>query len=282
MKLTSIDLYSNDVSVATFSFRDPGSQNPYTAKSIDGLDADVIVPKFYGYNAASTKKFYDLTLGQRDITITIALNPDFSVLKTYSELRDDLYKVISSSRTGIVQLRFKNGATTIAAISGFVTKFESPQFAQTPEVKLTIRCDDPMLKSLTPVSVSPLLLDTSFQITDIDSTAPHGFQFQLTFNADTLSFVMQDAVVPEWAFTITPGVIGANTGFKNNDILYFSSENGNKQLYLIRAATAIYIVDKIAIGSTWPVLFPGTNPFEITSGAFTWDALTYYKTYWGV
>jgi hypothetical protein len=49
MKITNIDLLSSDDTlVANFSFRDPGTINPYIVKEIVGLDADEIVPKFYG------------------------------------------------------------------------------------------------------------------------------------------------------------------------------------------------------------------------------------------
>lgn len=281
MRITSVELYSNNRNAASFSFRDPGAKNPYIVQGIFGLDADEIVPKFYGLSPDGSNKYYDLALSNREIVIRVALNPNVNLKKSYSDLRDDLYRVIASSRTGTIQLRLNNGLATVAAISGLVTKFEAPHFNETPEVQLTIKCSDSMFRSLEPIEVDFSLLDTSTTVSDLASTAPHGFSFSIKFNADTPSFVMRDASTPTWLFTVTPGVIGANTGFKNNDELYFSSEN-DKQIYIIRSATTIQLVDKVQIGSIWPMLFPGQNDLEIITGNFTWNYLSYYPTYWGV
>ena len=282
MKLTSIDLYSNNQQVASLSFRDPGSRNPYIAQNTTGLDAGEIVPKFYG-NSNSGKKQYNLSLVKREVVLLISLNPQFSLGKSYSDLRDDLYRAVASSRDGLVQLQFKNGSSTIACVSGFVTKFETGMFSKTPQVQMTINCEDGMLRSLNEISVDEVILGTSNTIVDNASTAPHGFKFNITFNAPTTSFVIRDATVPDWLFTITPGVIGANTGFINNDQLYFSSAYNGRLVYIVRGGVTIYLVDKIQPGSIWPILFPGPNDLELVStGAFTWNELTYYQTYWGV
>lgn len=281
MKVTSIELYSNNQKAASFSFRDPTAKNPYIVQGVFGLDASEIVPKFYGSSSDGVSKFYDMGIRSREIVIRVALNPQLTLRKTYSDLRDDLYRVISSSRTGLIQLRFNNGSATVATVSGFVSKFESALFNQLPEVQLTIKCDDPMLRALEPVEVSYAVLGTEMNVIDPYSTSPHGFTFQLTFTQDTASFVMKDSA-DLWTFTVTPGVIGANTGFKNNDTLTFSSELGQKTISIVRSAQTILLVDKVQPGSTWPVLFPGSNLLEIVTGTFTWESLTYYPTYWGV
>ncbi len=101
MRLTSVNIYApNSNNVINLSFRNPMSQNPYIAKSIVGLDADEITPNFYGISDLSNKKYYNLSLKKRDVVIQIGLNPNFSLGKSYSDLRDDLYKLISSARTG--------------------------------------------------------------------------------------------------------------------------------------------------------------------------------------
>jgi hypothetical protein len=281
MKITSVELYSNNKHAASFSFRDPGALNPYIVQGIFGLDADEIIPKFYSLSPDGLNKYYDLTLRNREIVIRVALNPNTDLKKTYSELRDDLYRAISSSRTGLIQLRFNNNLSTVAAISGRITKFEAPHFNQTPEVQLTVKCSDYFLRALDPVEVNYYILETPTTIVDPFSTAPHGFSLNIKFTADTPSFIMRDSDTPSWIFTVTPGVIGANTGFKINDELYFSSEN-DKQIYIVRASTKIQLVDKVQPGSFWPMMFPGENDFEVVTGTFTWGYLTYYPTYWGV
>ncbi len=89
MKITNIDLLSSaGINMAHFSFRDPGATNPYIVKEIIGLDADAIIPKFYGLSQTSSSKYYSLSLEGREIVLSIALNPRFNLGETYSGLRD--------------------------------------------------------------------------------------------------------------------------------------------------------------------------------------------------
>lgn len=282
MRVTSVDIYaSNSSNFISLSYRDPASKNPFQVKSILGLDADEITPKFYRVGSGGMGKYYDLTLSKRDVVVQIALNPTFALGKSYSGLRDELYKLISSSRTGVVQLQFKDGATTVAAVSGFITKFESPQFAQSPEVQLTIECGDPMLRALAE-TVVPIagLNPQSTVVTDALSTAPHGFRFGVKFTAATVSFSIKDAVAASWTFAVD--LTGSPlVQFAADDELRLSSEYNNRYLHLIRGGVTTHLVDRIVPNSVWPVLFPGANPL-VCSNLVQWDHIKHFLTYWGV
>lgn len=282
MKLTSLELYSNDQVVAVLSLVDYAGLNPYQIISSTGLDADEIIPKFYGFSKLTNKRQYNLSVPNRQITLKIGLNPNFGLGKSYSDLRDDLSKAIASTRSGLIQLRFKNGSNILAVIEGFISAFEAPRFSKTQEVQLSINCTSPMFRAPTPVSITTAGLGTSFNIVDNDSTAPHGFKFTLTFNANTASFVIKDSLTPEWTFTLTPENIAGLSGFKTNDTLHFSSEDGDKYIYVVRSSVVYHIADSIEQGSTWPLIFPNTNPFVITTDAFTWGVMSHYPTYWSV
>jgi hypothetical protein len=281
MKVTSIDIVpANSTNAITLSFRDPTSQNPYIAKEILGLDADEIIAKYYGSDSADNK-YYDLSPVKRDIIVKVSLNPDFAVGKSYSDLRDDLYRLIASSRTGAITLKFKNGTTEKASVSGFVTKFEAPNFTKTPEVQITVSCRDAMLKAVDEVNVALSVLDTPFKtVTDSESTAPHGFRFGVIMQGTVVDFSVQDSEIPNWAFEVN--LTGSSlTEFVVGDELHFSSEVNNRYLYLVRGFDIIHLVDKIIPTSIWPVMFPGDNPF-ILSELARWDYITHYPTYWGV
>lgn len=280
MKLTSVELRpKGSTSFCVLSFRDPKRVNSYNVKAIDGLDAEAITPRYYG--AFGTSKFYNLMLERRDINIRIELNPNFTLNETYSGLRDALYKMIASSRTGQMQIQFKNGTEVLGVISGFVSKVEAPNFDRMQEVRITVKCDEPMLKALTPVNVTVAgLLPSNTTIDDIKSTAPHGFKFTLNITAARASVIIDDPVKTDidWNFTVTP--VG---GFLNGDVLHFSSEYNNKYLYLVRGATTIHLGDVIAAGSIWPILFPGINTIRfLSSTGMAWATISYYPTYWGV
>lgn len=279
MRVTSVELHpANSSAVCVLSFRDPGRVNPYNVKSITGLDADEIVSRFYR-GSGSTTKFYNLSLEKKDISVLISLNPSFETNETYSILRDNLYKIISSSRTGSVEVQFKDGETVVASVSGLVKKFEATHFDKEPQVQLTISCDDPMLRAPTPVVVNAALLnEANANIQDLFSTAPHGFQFTIFVINPVASIRITDPLDLTWEFVVTP--VG---GFLANDVLHFSSERNDKQLYLTRGATTIYLADVISPISVWPILFPGDNTFALDNPTkLTWTSVQFRPTYWGV
>lgn len=284
MRITNVGLYSNGFEVANFSFRDPETRNPYVIQGMFGLDADEIVPKFYGFSTTSKTRQYDMTLAKREITLRIALIPQAGTGKTYSDLRDDLYRAIASSRDGLVQLRFNNRSATTAAISGFITKFEASLSTKQPEVQLTIKCTESMLKSMTHIDVDVSDFGTAFTISDYVSTAPHGITFEVKFVDDAPVFTIKDQLNPEWFFTVTPGIIFGGSNFKGGDSLIISSEHDNKQVYATRGSEVEQLADRVAVGSLWPRIFPGNNDFliDVGPGSFTWTSAYYWSTYWGV
>lgn len=283
MRVTSVEMYSSAFEEAvTISLLDSEPDAEYQARTILGLDADELIPRFYGWSLSGASKYYDFTLKPRDIVMRIVLNPRFVLGESYSDVRDNLYRIISSNRAGLVVLHFKSGATLVSRILGSIIKFEAIHFTNLPEVQLTIRCNDPMFKGINPVlfEAADLADINPIRIPDSLSTAPHGFTMQVTFNADVASFTIQDVpTTPEWQFVITP-----DGGFDTGDVLNFSSEQSNKYLYYVRGgSTVVHLADKIQSGSIWPILFPGQNEFHFVNlASVTLNEVKYYASYWGV
>jgi hypothetical protein len=282
MRVTTVTLYAvPGEEVITFSLRDSDPRAQYVIRNMVGLDAEELIPKFYGSGLYTKPKFFDFGLKAREIVARIILNPRIRIDESYSDIRDELYRAISSTRTGQVTLHFNSGATTVSQISGFITKFEVPYFTQLPEVQITIRCDDPMFRGINPVEFEPADMKTvnPIIIADSLSTAPHGFCIELTFKAAAPSFTIQDVPTnPEWLFKVVP-----SGGFLIGDKLYFSSEFANKYLYMVRAGVTTYLTDRIQPNSIWPILFPGSNSFHFVDiASFNWNEVDFYPAYWGV
>lgn len=283
MNLTRIELHSgyiyssNNISL---SFKDPRRQNPYNIKEITGLDADEIVSRFYGVSIYGKSKFHNLVLQKREIALRIELNLDFSEGKTYSDLRDELYKMIASNRKGLIELiMIGQKDRIISIISGYVKKFEAFLFTSTPEVQLTIQCDDPMFKGPARIDFDPSVLNPANAILPDDySTAPHGFIFEMEVIQAAGSLIMYD---PNggWAFLVQP--IG---GFLVGDVIHYSSEYAQRYMYIQRGEEEISIVDQIFSESIWPIMFPGINRLIILDGdlMFRFVSCSFYPTYWGV
>lgn len=289
MNVSVIELHpQNSPEECVLSFRDPARRNSYNIVGATGLDADEIVRKFYGNSASSIAAFYALSMEEREIVLKIALNPNFSEGKSYGDLRDDLYRMIASSRTGLIDIWFRNGeftnpdteiVNTVATISGFIEKFESPQFDKKQEVQLTIQCNDALLKSPNLVEIDTEGFDpTLITVDDEISTAPHGFDFEMTFSGFLATLSIFNPFDPSWFFEVSP--IG---GFGAGDILHFSSNPKDKKLFIERGPTEIPLADVVTPGSIWPILFPRENSLACDNPTvMEWTSISYYPLYWGV
>lgn len=277
MRVDTIDLYSNNILFASFDLKTYDQRNPYIVRHVTGLDADELVAQFYGQGSVTAKKYYDLVLRPREIVLRIGLNPKYNVGGTPHKLREDLYRAISSHRAGNVELRFNDNARVVGVIKGFITKFESSLFSKDTDVQITIKCDDPMIKSqyISGPVISELGSGPVFYFIDPISTSPHGFRMKVTFTEDQDGFSISDTT-GDWLFLI-------DYEFLDGDELYLSSEFGEKYLYRIRSGGTLYLMDKLPLGTLWPVLFPGENPFDFSDpSAFEFNEVYWSETHWGV
>ena len=281
MRVSDIDFISGNVEIMSLSVRMPPVDAKYLTKAIIGLDAEAITPKFYGFGLVHREKFYDYTLPPREVVVRAVLNPNYGNNERNADLRDELYRTISSSRSSSLMMVFKNGAVSVAQLTGNIIKFEVPHFSMVPEVQLTIRCPDPILRAITYVDmgeddISPV---HPFEITDAISTYPHGLVFEAVLLSAQPTFVLQDKeTAPSWKFELAP-----QGGFLAGDILRVSSEFGDKYVTLERAGVVTPQIDSFLFGSLWPVIFPGYNEFFSNySGQIQWNSVSYRPAFWGV
>jgi hypothetical protein len=277
MNVTSIQLYATttqaiQTQIASFSLDLASHTDRYLIRNITGLDADEIVPKLYG-SGQNGSKYYNMKPSPREIAMRIILNPQYSVNQTPENLRQELYKIISSYRTGQVELRFMNGTTELGTLKGLIIKFEAGLFNQVPEIQLTIRCDFPFFRQSTRTTVANLT--TASTIITSASTAPHGFRMQLTASSINTFFQISKPGDGDWRFRVA-------RVFSAGDQIYLSSEEDNKYIYANVAGSIVQLASSISLGSFWPLLFPGFNQFQIGSGSWTINSFDYYETHWGV
>jgi hypothetical protein len=287
MKITDVELYSNNINFINFGVREVNPSARFMIRDITGLDADEIIPMFYGFSLETEGKFYDFGMKPREIVMKIALNPRFNLGEDYADVRDELYKAISSSRLGLITIHFNAAGTNVGKATAQITKFETVHFAQLPEVQITLRCDDPFFSSIDPVKYdlddlnpnSSGALINPIVISDGLSTAPHGFWMEITFLAASPSFTIQDVPLGyEWKFAVFPA-----GGFTNGAKLYLSSDRRNKYLHMVQGSVVTYLMDRIDVSSIWPILFPGTNSFHIPEiDKLRIDLVEFYASYWGV
>lgn len=280
MKITNVELSSESANVFSFGMITVPSTDKYLIKTMVGLDADEITHSFYGVGAVTNSKFHDFRINSRDIIMRIVANPNYAINETFSDLRDEMYRIISAGRSGLVNLLFMSSGSAIATISGYITKFEVPYFSKVPEFQISIKCYDPMFRGEAPVVLEAADLPSGsglLLLTDALSTAPHGFSMQVDITGSIGYFVIQDTSgTPEWQLRI-------DQSFISGDSLYISSEFGNRYVYMDRSSTITHLMDKIDPGSVWPTIFPGTNQLYFPNfGSFDWVNVTFLPAYWGI
>lgn len=281
MKVTGVELYSNDSNIINFSMSDVATNDKYLIKTIIGLDADEIVRKFYSFSKDQSVKFYNFNLVKRELVFRIQLNPNYYINEDFSEIRDEIYRSISSNRSGLINILFKSGGSAVAQISGYFTRFEVPYFSRVPEIQIHFNCEDFLLRGYSPVELLTADLGTTnhIYVSDSISTAPHGMSMKVTYTGASASFKIQDdPTTPNWEFKVEP--IG---GFLTGDVLFIESEYASKAVYIIRSGVTIPIMDAVTNTSIWPIIFPGSNEFyTYYQSAFTYNYVSYYPAYWGI
>lgn len=280
MRVHRIDLYSNDKEVARFDTDGPNRRNPYILRATSGLDAEQITPQFYGQGAETGVDFTSLSLEPREVVLRIGLQPDYSVGNTPGDLRSNLLRAIASNRRGTVQLRFYENEVVVGILEGFITKHQSNLSGKDSDVFITIKCDDPIIRSqgVTSALISGFADPALPIIIDPISTSPHGFKMKVTYTNDRYGFEMShQSDFPDWEFQL-------NYDFLDGDELYISSEANDKYIYRVRSAVTLHLTDTLEPGSLWPIIFPGENDFSIggVPTDITINEWYWYETHWGI
>lgn len=278
MRVQRIGLYSNDKEVATFDTARVSPKNPYILRAVDGLDAEQITPKFYGQGINTSANFTNLALEPREVVMRVGLRPNWRAGGTPSDLRSNLQRAIASNRSGLVELRFFDDEVVAGVLEGFITKFNAPVSSKDSDVFITVKCENPMIKSSGITSQNNLDTLDKFDpvINDPVSTSPHGFKMKITFNDAVNPYIFSDPVATgEWQLRI-------DYAFLAGDELYLSSEDNDKYLYRVRSAVTLHLMDALALGSVWPIMFPGENQFHVNTADYDYDEWYWYETHWGV
>lgn len=265
--------------VAIFDFNNITPDTPYVLTGATGLAADNIVPFRYTQNQYGVD-LYSMSLNDRDITLKIGLNPSYSSTGQKEDLRDDLYRIIYSSHVPKLWFDLYNGSTFISTINGVVTKMEAALFTSKPEVEITLKCYEPLFKASTSTTISSGSFSAGFLTCNYaQGTAPAGF----TASFSVASAINHFGLFPSdssWEFKVV-------NSFLVGDIITFSSNSSSKDIYLTRgSSTIVKLANRLTSYSIWPILFPGSNSFEVrTSGgasAVSFLGGSYYQSYWGV
>lgn len=123
----------------------PKKNSPYILLSATGLG-----PMPVEVNTTSTilpgSVYSGTQIQEREVVVTFRLNPDWKTGQSYSELRNRLYSTLSGGRGNYVTVTIGSGEDQ-AELTGYVNNIDVSIYTRTPEVQISIRCPNPLLRS---------------------------------------------------------------------------------------------------------------------------------------
>ena len=250
--------------------------NGFVIKDILGLDpvrATIVSSEFAGLDGV---QFQSSRRGQRNIIFKIGLEPIYGV-STVRSLRHILYGYFMTK--AIVYMRFFDSEGPTVDIQGKVEDAPAPLFTKTPQMSVSILCEDPDFLELDPIVESGSTVSSTTEFTiDYDGTVSTGFKFDLNLNRSLTEFTIYhtppDGIQRQFNFA------GA---LLNGDILTVSSVTGNKYIDLNRGGTVTSVVYGMPASSSWLEMEHGTNHFRVYAvGAAIPFTITYTNRHGGL
>lgn len=262
--------------------QDVAYDDPYIVKTITGLEA----PDLSDFEVERTVHNNFGVLTERVITALVVLNPANSENLSITELREFLYKFISSLGPEGVEVRLMDGDNHICSTRGRISGIETSLFEKTSQVIITIRCpnhifESPNLVYLGDPTLEPpdyILGGSGSIFRDEASTTPSGMAMIISVLEDVDSFSI------DIFHQIGNQVFTVDKPLANGSALLISSFYGSIFAYYTTDGLVYEsVVNKITKDSYFPAIYPGDNAFIIEDDLnFKIINARYYPSYWGI
>ena len=144
MKFTTIRLTGRHI--IDLPILNASSSDKYILKGADGLGPPGV--EISMLNTRASRGYYQGKKTQlREIVIRVGLNLDYSTTETVADLRSKFYGFLSPGITEDIRIEFVNETEPVAYTTGYVKQLEIVPFSKTPEIQITITCDEKFLIS---------------------------------------------------------------------------------------------------------------------------------------
>lgn len=208
----------------------------------------------------------------KQIVLSVLLNPKYGAGETVKSLRQNLYKMLTPRWNRAIKVQLLLSGAVVAEIDGHVSGMPMNPFSKEPIVQVVVDCLSACLFAPTPVNYlpeSPLGLQI-----DYEGSAPVGFWMQVVFND----------VVPNFEIRHYGNVlekIRLNYTFVANDVLTIDTRPGLRSVTLARGGISRSVLSAYSTDSKWIEIYEGINEFTMNTSAFNWSGVTYIPQWWG-
>lgn len=217
-------------------------------------------------------------VGNRNVVLTIDLNPNPALGETISGLRELLYKIFVDPRVDAdyTQLILREDDGRARYIVGYVEEFETEPFDIETLVQISLVCPDPYVRDLEETVFSHALgwLTVPFVYA---GTAEAGFQTDIIINTTTDTLTLSNN---KRTMVIT-------YPFLSGDKVNINTNRGARSVTLTRDNVESSLLAHLSPLSSWLELHSQANSMtvygvdsNVTPAAIT--ELRYTATYWGV
>lgn len=286
--LTKLEITNESILTPGVAFNPSGSAatDLIHVRSIDGLGAADATIDSTPYGTIDGVTITGSTVNFRNIVLTLGFRPDIPSGKSVSILRDEVYRYFMPKNW--VTLTFERLGQPTVQISGQVERLEPNHFSADPEVQISILCPDPNFRALTPTVVTGTGLQASddnagnYSLIEYAGNVPTGVELVIVGHTATLtdSWHIKTSLPSAQDFYIYA------TALTNTADWLYSSVDGTKYF---KKSDDTSLLNRVADGSDWVKLYPGTNLFgfaaaglTIASGSRPTWTMTYHARFGGI
>jgi hypothetical protein len=251
--------------------RDARPTDSIIVEKIDGLHPPAI-DLFLGDYARDGGYYSGRRVGNRNIVLTLKINPNYALDETVDGLRQMLYRAFIEPRLAgdDLELILEDDTLQDRITTGYVEKFEADPFSADLSVQISIICPNPYLLD----RVEKEVLANGPTVTKVlyTGTAEAGLEIEAEFTSSSASLVF--------------GMNGKNLttlnyGFQQGDRVFVNSRPGEKRIQVLRAGVYTDILYSMTATSEWMQLHAPSNTF-FTVGPANIKSIKYRPTHWGI
>lgn len=264
-----------DVDSIIFPLDDNILASPYVVSSIDGLDpvaVNVVVgDKMFEGGIAQGRKPQN-----REITVNLSFQPDYTIGQTIGSLRTALYQMMTPKLGQTVRFYLmSNDESDWIRTEGYIKNIVANPFSKDPQEQIVLSCTQPYFEHGQYVQGNPQIFNGASVITmDNEGDAPTGFGLTFVLTAPMSSFYIRN-VNDSQRFSLTHS-------FLAGDEIWIHTMHGDRYVTLVRGGTTTNILNKVAIGSDWIQLHGGLNKIYPSTINYTLKNLWFTSKRWGV
>lgn len=276
--LTHVAAYSSWQSAPILPLSELGAQtDPIQIRNIEGLGPVDATVNTTPYGSMDGESYAGSGVLSRNIVLTLGLNPDWNTW-TMERLRRLLYRYFIPKQPTKLVFHSDDEFPTVE-ITGIVESVDPTLFTKDVEIQVSIVCPDPYFRATDPVVISGVNTDDPLEI-DYVGSVEVGINVKVTHAANPLpnDIRVQIGDLSETYFRVW-------TDVQPTKYFLMNSVPGNKYIQRIDLTTGVItnLLYRKIQGSTWPVLKPGLNDFQIiTNGGVQDWVLTYVPKFGGL